>query len=198
MLKSTENGIFELFNEFQIGRIDRRTFISRLALISSAVIIPISACSNNDDNRNPEIFSRDEWEILKKVQEHLFPPTTDFTGANGINAAAWLQNLVSDKNNDPEESEFIKKGITWLEESSIEIEEKSFLKLSFDQREDVLRQIEKDDWGERWISLILLYIFESLLSDPLYGANPDGIGWKWLDHTPGYPRPTNNKMYGKL
>ena len=31
--------------------------------------------------------------------------------------------------------------------------------------------------------------------DPVYGGNPDGIGWKWLMHPPGFPRPPKGKTY---
>jgi len=42
---------------------------------------------------------------------------------------------------------------------------------------------------------VLGYIFEALLVDPVYGGNPNGIGWKWLEHQPGLPRPTADKRY---
>jgi gluconate 2-dehydrogenase gamma chain len=32
----------------------------------------------------------------------------------------------------------------------------------------------------------------------VYGGNPDGIGWRWLGHVPGYPRPPADKVAGKL
>ena len=40
-----------------------------------------------------------------------------------------------------------------------------------------------------------LYIFEALLSDPVYGGNPEGIGWRWLGHRPGFPRPNQRNRY---
>ena len=39
---------------------------------------------------------------------------------------------------------------------------------------------------------------EALLTDPAYGGNPDGIGWRWLGHTPGYPRPSAATIYPRL
>jgi gluconate 2-dehydrogenase gamma chain len=48
------------------------------------------------------------------------------------------------------------------------------------------------------LSLLLYYIFEALLSDPVYGGNPGGIGWQWLEHQPGFPRPPADKIYGNL
>jgi len=45
---------------------------------------------------------------------------------------------------------------------------------------------------------LLTYLLEALLADPVYAGNPNGIGWKWLQHQPGFPRPTKNKKYFKL
>jgi gluconate 2-dehydrogenase gamma chain len=56
-----------------------------------------------------------------------------------------------------------------------------------------LRRFETN--GKQWISTILRYILEALLTDPIYGGNPNAIGWKWLDHQPGFPRPPANKRY---
>jgi gluconate 2-dehydrogenase gamma chain len=53
-------------------------------------------------------------------------------------------------------------------------------------------------WGRAWLSLLLYYIFEALLSDPVYGGNPGEIGWRWLEHQPGFPRPPADKIYGSL
>jgi gluconate 2-dehydrogenase gamma chain len=39
---------------------------------------------------------------------------------------------------------------------------------------------------------------EALLTDPAYGGNPGGIGWRWLQHVPGYPRPPMDKIYPEL
>jgi gluconate 2-dehydrogenase gamma chain len=38
--------------------------------------------------------------------------------------------------------------------------------------------------------MLLDYIMEALLTDPVYGGNPNSIGWQWLKHQPGFPRPT--------
>jgi len=46
--------------------------------------------------------------------------------------------------------------------------------------------------------MLLTYILEALLTDPVYGGNPNGIGWTWLQHQPGFPTPTEDKKYYKL
>jgi len=189
---------YNLLKDWQNGEIDRRTFLTRLAAVSAITVLPACNTDNGLKKRNPDVFTRKDWDILNTAQIHMFPKTKDAPGAAEINAAVYLQTVLSDKNGDPEEQDFIKNGITWLEEESEETEQTSFLSLDKDGRERVLRSMETHGWGERWLSLILLYIFEALLSDPLYGGNPNGIGWKWLEHNPGLPRPTKDKIYGRL
>jgi len=99
---------------------------------------------------------------------------------------------------DPDNRKFIVNGVGWLNDIASKRHEAVFIDLNGDQREDVLRQIEKTGAGERWISLILLYVFEALLSDPVYGGNTDQIGWRWLEHQPGFPRPPASQRYQKL
>ncbi len=189
---------YNLLKEWQNGEIDRRTFLTKLAAISTIIILPGCKTDKESDNRNSDVLSGKEWDILYTAQIHLFPKTKDAPGAVEINAATYLQTVLSDRNGDPEEQEFIKSGITWLEEASEETEPPSFLSLNEDGRERVLRSLETHSWGERWLSLILLYIFEALLSDPFYGGNPNEIGWNWLEHYPGIPRPKKDKIYGSL
>ncbi len=187
---------FSLLKNWQNGEIDRRTFLTGLAAVSTVIVLPACNAEKEPDNRNPDVLTRKEWDLLHAAQMHMFPKTEDAPGATEINATLYLQTVLSDENGDPEEQDFIKSGITWLEEESEETEGESFLSLKKDGPERVLRSLETHSWGERWLSLILLYIFEALLSDPLYGGNPDGIGWEWLGHQPGIPRPIKNKIYG--
>ncbi|MCK4748286.1 MAG: gluconate 2-dehydrogenase subunit 3 family protein [Bacteroidales bacterium] len=189
---------FDLLTSWQKGEIDRRTFLTGLAAISTIIVLPACNPDSEPDTRDPDVLSGKEWDILKASQNHMFPKTEDAPGADEINATVYLQAVLSDKNGDPEEQDFIKSGITWVEEEAKETEGRSFLSLDEDGRERVLRSMETHGWGERWLSLILLYIFEALLSDPLYGGNPDGVGWAWLEHYPGVPRPTKDKIYGRL
>ena len=187
----------ELFNQWKNGVIDRRTFMVRLSALSAATLLP--ACMGDQkEARNPQVFTEEEWQRLQIAQEHLFPHTDDGPGAGDVNAAAYLQNVLLDPNGDAEEQEYLKKGLTWLEEEAQEVLGRKFVRLNADERERVLRSMAGHGWGERWISLVLLYIFEVLLADPLYGGNPDGVGWAWLDHNPGYPRPPADRIYGKL
>ncbi len=183
--------------------IGRREFLRRLTGLSALAVLPLSFTASAQRppeflQRNPKIFTASEWRLLQQIQEHLFPATEDAPGAADLNAAPYLQWVIADPNMDPEITEFLKNGVGWTLEALREKKISSFSALSREQRESFLREIEKTDWGQNWMALLLLFLFEALLTDPIYGANPDGVGWEWLDHHPGYPRPTPQTMYGKL
>jgi len=181
---------------FQPEAIDRRTFILRVAgflvtLFLSPVIVRAA-------KKTPAVLPEDPWHTLAVVQEHLFPSETDSPGAKEINALEYLRNVTKDHVIDSDEKEFILNGVKWLNDLALEKHEAGFTSLSQSQRMGMLHEITKSKAGRRWISKLLSYILEALLCDPVYGGNPDGIGWKWLEHHPGFPRPPVNKRYWDL
>jgi gluconate 2-dehydrogenase gamma chain len=142
-------------------------------------------------------WSEHELKTLAAVQNRLFPRQQDSPGADDINALAYLQRALEDPSL-AEDKQFIRNGVGWLDDLSATTYQKTFLQLDDDKREALLRTIAKSSAGENWLSTLLLYIFEALLTDPVYGGNPDGIGWAWLEHTPGFPHPPADKTYRKL
>lgn len=138
----------------------------------------------------------DPWPVLAAVQGHLFPSEPDAPGAREIRALAYLQGVLADPAGDRAEQGFILKGVDWLEGLCRQRHRASFLDLDALRREQVLREVAGTEKGENWLATLLLYLCEALLADPVYGGNPDGVGWAWLRHQPGYPRPTPDKRYG--
>ncbi|MBP8902338.1 MAG: gluconate 2-dehydrogenase subunit 3 family protein [Thiobacillaceae bacterium] len=138
------------------------------------------------------------WPVLAAVQEHLFPAEPGAPGAREIRALAYLQGVLSDPAGDREEQDFILKGVDWLEGLCRQRHRASFVDLDPLRREGVLREVAGTEKGENWLATLLLYLCEALLCDPVYGGNPDGVGWSWLRHQPGYPRPTPDKRHGAL
>jgi len=65
-------------------------------------------------------------------------------------------------------------------------------------REELLRQIEQELSGKAFLSEILHFTLEAMLSDPAYGGNINQKGWKWLEHQPGFPGPQVGKRYFEL
>jgi gluconate 2-dehydrogenase gamma chain len=192
-----------LADEFRSKTIDRRVFLTRInAVLAITATLPRStrAGSHAGHTRvdSDSQFVDEPWRTLSAVHDHLFPTTADGPGAKEINATAYLRRMLAEPDMDPENRKFIPNGAAWLNDIAVERHETAFSELNTDQREEVLRQIERSGAGERWISLVLVYIFEALLSDPVYGGNPGQVGWRWLEHQPGFPRPAVNQTYRKL
>ena len=177
--------------------ISRRTFLARLAGVSVAALFPLTGTVATVPGQVTTLTAR-QRAVLAAVQEHLFPADAVSPGAGDIHALAYLVNVLDDPRKDPDEKAFLVNGTGWLEELVAERLGKSFTELNAEQREAMLRAIEQSRAGENWLATLLLFIFEALLSDPVYGGNPDGIGWRWLEHQPGFPRPPVDRIYGKL
>jgi len=194
-----------LLNEFKTGKLDRRCFIAGVFTFLTLTATPPYLAAKKGHTRTTKTisggatdFPEDPWLTFATVQNHLFPGSDDGPGAVDINATRYLQGVLAENEMDQDDKKFILNGVGWLNDIANEQKHVAFADLDKDQHEKVLRQIEKTRAGERWIALILLYTFEALLCDPVYGGNPDGIGWKWLQHQPGFPRPPVNKSYQKL
>lgn len=173
----------------------RRDFL--LLLTSLAALSPIKLMAAN--SRNPvEQYPDEPWKTLDAVFEHLFPAMDGAPGARDIRVIPYMQTMHNAPDAVPDDMAFIRKGVGWLNDLSHTEYQQPFATLDEITREKILRKIESSDAGERWLSNLLTNLLEALMSDPVYGSNPNGIGWKWLQHPPGYPLPTTDSMYYKL
>ena len=183
--------------------ISRRVFLHRLALLGSllagypAAILAQSRAAAQA-HQPPDWRNAEPWKTLAEVQEHLFPAAADTPGASDIQALVYLHDTLENPAADGEDKEFLFNGVGWLNDLCREKTGLPFVDLDEQQKEDLLRQIEQSRAGRNWLSLLLTYVLEALLADPVYGGNPDGIGWQWLEHQPGYPRPPADKSWYKL
>jgi len=181
--------------------ISRREFLSRLTLLGSlAACYPAAslASARSSAPPSPAWLNKDPWKTLAEVQQHMFPAARETPGASDIQATVYLRNTIENPAADGEDREFVFNGVGWLNELTQDQYQQSFATLDEQQRETVLRKIEQSQAGRNWLSLLLTYLLEALLADPVYGGNPDGIGWRWLEHQPGYPTPPEDKSWYKL
>ena len=181
----------------------RRTFLLRggaaVATVAALAGLPYALRRDLTRETSFELFSEQQLEAVSAAQQHLFPKGLDSPGAADINAAAYLEAAITAPGIDPDTRNMIVNGVGRLQDASRERFDAPFNRLEFGQREPLLRYLaDETRWGRAWLSLLLYYVFEALLSDPVYGGNPDGIGWQWLEHQPGFPRPTPDKIYGSL
>ncbi|MET0029358.1 MAG: gluconate 2-dehydrogenase subunit 3 family protein [Candidatus Thiodiazotropha sp.] len=170
--------------------LDRRRFLLGLAGGSLSLLLPLA--EGADANALDEAG---RWRLIADVQERLFPSEPEAPGAREINALTYLQWVVGDRNIDAQERAFILQGCDWLESLSREQHGRGFIALDTEQQEAMLERVARSEAGENWLSTLLLYLLEALLTDPVYGGNPDAIGWRWLQHRPGFPRPNEHNRY---
>ncbi|MDQ1363086.1 MAG: gluconate 2-dehydrogenase gamma chain [Pseudomonadota bacterium] len=173
----------------------RREFL--LLLTSLATLSPGRLFSANNQQTITQ-YHDEPWITLDTVFEHLFPAVDGAPGAREIRVIAYMQTMLNAPDADPEDMTFINKGAGWLNDLSQTEYKHPFAALDENTRENILRKIETSEAGERWLSVLLTNLLEALMSDPVYGSNPDGIGWKWLQHPAGYPLPTDDHMYYKI
>lgn len=134
--------------------------------------------------------------IVETVQMHLFPDDGDGPSAKDLNGYPYLLWALDDPDNiEDGDREFIIQGAAWLEDLADTELKQSFLVLSWSEQEELLKRIASSRAGENWLSLLLYYLLEALTLDPIYGGNPEGTGWQWLEHQAGFPRPDLDKTY---
>lgn len=183
--------------------IERRSFLHNSIKASAALaLLPaiglFSACSEDKTETQQDLETLHPWASFNAVQMILFPNDGNGPDARQINATAYLKFALESKDTDPDDREFILGGIEWLNDLSNKQYQKKFIECDQQQQESVITKTASSNAGERWLSYLLLYIFEALLSDPVYGGNPNGIGWEWLNHQPGFPTPPIGKRYMDL
>jgi len=183
--------------------LSRRDFMSSMGLLGSlALAYPSAALAQLRQSKTEQLLSgwqtETDWQTLAQVQETLFPAGEDNPGADDIGATIYLHNAIENPNADIEDKVFIFRGIGWLDGLTQERHKKTFLQLDAVMQEEIIEVIVKSLAGRNWVSTLLTYTLEALLMDPVYGGNKNGIGWRWLNHQPGYPVPPVDRTWYKL
>ena len=184
--------------------LSRRNFI-KLALISGVLgQIPFAnACIRENDKGEKHIVIDGidypiELKLIRDVQDILFPTDDLGPGALQLKSDIYLIWVLNDQRLDPWDNEYIIKGFQKLENAAKNEFKTRFTKLNKKQQEELIARISLMDWGQSWLSKILTLIFESMFANPNYGSNPEGIGWKWLNHHAGFPQPEKDQIYPNI
>lgn len=141
------------------------------------------------NNTKVRILDNEE-QVLLHTAYHLFPSSKLGPGAVDLHISSYLGFVLKDKRILEGDKKYLLQGAAWLEESAFEFFDKSFLNLSHEKKEELLKRVTQNKWAENYVYNVLSYVFEALLCSPVYGSNPDEIGWKWLEHNPGFPQPS--------
>ena len=179
-------------------KVSRRSALKSAAGATMIAATPLSAWSAMANEQLTKVLQTDPWLTLNAVLAHLLPESPTGPSAKEIQVTQYLYNVVYQQPTDNAEIEFIYKGVGWLNGFSQSQLKKNFVMLTLQEKETILRAISKSRAGENWLSNLVGYIFEAMLSPPSYGGNPDGIGWQWLEHQAGFPLPPMGKRYYEL
>jgi gluconate 2-dehydrogenase gamma chain len=175
----------------------RRRFFKNVVMSGLATQTTfIHSCIQNVHDSHP--LTDQQHRILAGVQEILFPEDEYGPGAKTVNADKYVIWMLNDPRLDPEEKDYLLDGLDRLEEASMKNDQLSFMNRSKIQKEQFIQHILSTSWGESWLSVNLTYIFEAMVSDPIYGFNIDEKGWQWLNHYAGLPRPELHTMYDTI
>ncbi len=134
--------------------------------------------------------SEKRWRTLQSIQNHLFPKNGNFPLAEDFSSLRYLKIVSHHPSFDKDDLRFIFEGVDEI----VRVGWKNTL--AKDEKEKIMINFSKTTFGRNWISMVLNYTLEALLSDPLYGGNVSQKGWRSLDHKAGIPRPT--VRFGKL
>jgi len=163
-----------------ITRLNSRRIFLKAGFLSSAVFV-MSGC---------ELFSiTTSEETIKLLQSDIFPKAKEL----GINTSSYVSIILHHSRVSNGDKAFIKNGVKWLNEEAVKIHKTTYVKLLSTQRQEVLKEIVKTEWGENFMYNMNSYLFEAMFGDPIYGGNNREAGWKWLQFTGGQPRP--KEMY---
>jgi gluconate 2-dehydrogenase gamma chain len=178
----------------------RRQFV-KLGLWAAAISqIPFGAsCEQAYKSESVAFsFSKDyhlDMKAVRAVQSILLPKDETGPGALELKAPEYLLWVLSDPRRNPRDNEYILKGFAKLEQQALYNFNKNFGRLTGKEQEDLIGRMSLTDWAANWLSTLLTFIFEAMFANPNYGSNPDGIGWKWLQHQAGMPQPAKEQIY---
>lgn len=105
------------------------------------------------------------------------------------NPLFYINTILVNSRVDSQTKKFINDGAKWLNEEAVKKYKKIYTRLDFSAREALLKSVAKSGWGDRWLFMMLSFLLEAMLCDPIYGGNKNESGWAWLKHKSGEPRP---------
>ncbi len=183
--------------------LSRRSFLvtgaAALSAAPVAVNLPLVWAQERQQADALHRFTTEQRDVMTALAEHLLPKGPGSPGAGDVNAVAYMEFTVFREGMEPGLQRFLLRRIATVQEASQERFSTPFPRLDEQQRELLVNDIARHThWGEHWLALVLGYVLEALLADPVYGGNPGGIGWRWLQHRPGFPRPPRDKIYTRL
>ncbi len=189
------------------GDVSRRTFMA--AGVGAAAVSAVSFywCEEfGDPSRRAQVeptppgaprktFTEAQMRTAAAACRRLLPSSPGAPGAHEVNAVGYLDAVLATPFVAAKAKHVILDGLAKLDARVQARGVGEFSLATAVQQDAAIRVFESFESngmrpGHEWLRRMLRYIFEAFLGDPVHGGNPGEIGWKWINHTPGTPRPT--------
>lgn len=142
------------------------------------------------------VLSAAEWRTLDAALDVMLPSGPGSPGARDVNGIGYLDAALADRDTEAGDAALVRAGAAWLDDAARRGGAAHFAAAPPDGRESALRAVTARKRGPDWVLLVLMFGLEALLGDPVHGGNPGEIGWRWLGHAPGEPRPLAKPVEG--
>ena len=162
--------------------------MKRREFIVTTSILGIISTLNSQEIKNHDTLS---WLIIDNIFDILFPKTLTMPSSKEFNATLYLQINSKHKSFDEEDREYILQGAIDFNDSF-----PNFLNANEKEKEKIIDRTNNSEYGQSWLTKLVYYGMEAMLSDPIYGGNKDEIAWKSLNHQTGRPQP--KQKYAKV
>lgn len=164
----------------------RRVFITSTIVAGTALMLLPQGAKTPIDIK--------PFKVIEAVQEVLFPKGLQAPSASEFGATNYLLTVSIDPSFWADDLKFLQYGTSLLMQK-----EPNFLTMNPQDKDQALRDfVNHSKKAENWVSLLLYYTIEALLSDPIYNGNKHELGWKWLRHHAGQPRPKTKFAVGSI
>lgn len=131
-----------------------------------------------------------EWRTLDAAFDQLLPKDELGPGARDVNAVGYTDAALQDPALPRAALRVMKRGVVDLNNLARRRRARDYAALAIDARHAVMGEYERTASGIEFIRRGLGFVFEACFGDPLQGANPGSIGWRFAEPPPTKPRPT--------
>jgi hypothetical protein len=182
-------------------QLNRRKFflgsLSAVFLYAFAQFPLIFSCRRKE-KKMKYTFSHEDEKLWLALASTFCPSAPEQPGQINTGFLHHIFFTLNDSRYNAQKRNFIREGFILFKKRMAKQPVRFYL-LPYTNREENLRAlIEETYWGEEWLSLVMNLMMESCFLDPHYHVNLSEVGWKWIGHHPGRPRPDKTADYFSL
>ena len=131
-----------------------------------------------------------ERRTLAAIQDRLLPSSAGSPGASDANTIGYLDALLASDFLSDYSRQLVRWGAGNINAASMKRHGREYGALRPPEQDTLLREYEGREDGVRWMNKLLAFTLEGFFGDPVHGSNVNETAWNWIQHRPGFPRPT--------